>query len=35
MTQLAVRLGALAAGGSQAISFQDVGLPPDLVRDQV
>ncbi|MFD0294178.1 hypothetical protein ACFWJS_37195 [Streptomyces sp. NPDC127061] len=35
MTQLADRLSALAAGGSQAITFQDVGLPADLVRDQV
>ncbi|MGQ4347483.1 hypothetical protein [Streptomyces sp. SAS_275] len=35
MTQLADRLSALAAGGSRAITFQDVGLPADLVCDQV
>ncbi|WP_285566849.1 hypothetical protein [Streptomyces sp. RTGN2] len=35
MTQLADRLSALAAGGSQAITFQDIGLPADQVRDQV
>lgn len=35
MTQLADRLSDLATDGVRAISFQDIGLPSDLVRDQV
>ncbi|MFJ9643013.1 hypothetical protein [Streptomyces sp. NPDC101206] len=35
MTQLADRLSDLATTGGQAITFQDIGLPVDDVRDQV
>lgn len=35
MTQLAERLSDLATTGTHAITFQDIGLPADTVRDQV
>ncbi|UYX96146.1 hypothetical protein [Streptomyces sp. BI87] len=35
MTQLADRLSDLATDGVRAITFQDIGLAADLVRDQV
>nr|MDT0521335.1 hypothetical protein [Streptomyces sp. DSM 41633] len=35
MTQLADRISDLAATGGRAITFREIGLPPDDVRDQV
>jgi hypothetical protein len=35
MTQLADRLNDLATTGTRAITFQDIGLPADAVREQV